>query len=95
MEAAGTVGIGPEVAEFAVGDRAAGRPLGAYAAARCMDRLVKLKGIGRRRRDLDAQGHAARYLCALLVGAGHRILVHAAAAARQFDPLPVGSSARP
>ncbi len=88
MEAAGTVeAVGPEVAEFAVGDHVAyaSRPLGAYAAARCIaaDRLVKLpKGI---EDDVAAasmlKGMTAQYLLRRVfqVGAGHRILVHAAA----------------
>jgi NADPH2:quinone reductase len=88
MEGAGTVeAIGPGVAELAVGDRVAyaTRPLGAYAAARCMpaDRLVKLpKGI---EEDVAAasmlKGMTAQYLLRTVypVGPGTRILMHAAA----------------
>ena len=88
MEGAGTVeAVGPGVTELAVGDRVgyASRPLGAYAAARCMpaDRLVKLPtGI---EDDVAAasmlKGMTAQYLLRRVfqVGAGHRVLVHAAA----------------
>lgn len=88
MEGAGTVEkVGPGVTELAVGDRVgyASRPLGAYAAARCMpaDRLVKLPtGI---EDDVAAasmlKGMTAQYLLRRVfrVEAGHRILVHAAA----------------
>src|SRR5262245_56954782 len=88
MEGAGTVeAAGPDVHELAVGDRVgyASRPLGAYAAARCMpaDRLVKLPtGI---EDDVAAasmlKGMTAQYLLRRVfqVGPGHRILVHAAA----------------
>ena len=88
MEGAGTVeAIGPDVVELAVGDRVAyaSRPLGAYAAARCMpaDRLLKLpKGI---EEDVAAasmlKGMTAQYLLRSVfpVGPGCRILMHAAA----------------
>ena len=88
MEGAGTVeAVGPDVTELAVGDSVAyaTRPLGAYAALRCMpaDRVVKLpKGI---EEDVAAasmlKGMTAQYLLRRVfrVAEGHRILVHAAA----------------
>ncbi len=88
MEASGTItALGPDVTNFAVGDRVAyaTAPIGAYATDRVLvtDRLVKLPD------DIDfktaaammLQGMTAQYLLRRThkVTAGETILVHAAA----------------
>lgn len=88
MEASGTItALGPDVTDFAVGDRVAyaTAPIGAYATDRVLatDRLVKLPD------DIDfntaaammLQGMTAQYLLRRThkVTAGETILVHAAA----------------
>ena len=88
MEGAGVVeAVGAGVTEFAAGDRVAyaSRPLGAYAQVRAMpaERLVKLPdAIGAETAAAAMlKGMTAQFLLRRVfrVGAGHRILVHAAA----------------
>jgi NADPH2:quinone reductase len=88
MEAAGVVAaVGSGVKDLAVGDRVgyASRPLGAYAEARNIpaDRLVKLPASidTRSAAAILLKGMTAQYLLRRVfrVGAGHRILFHAAA----------------
>ncbi len=88
MEAAGVVeAIGPEVTEFAVGDRVASctGPAGAYSEARIMPvrHLVKLPDAidDRRAAAMMLQGLTARYLIreTYRVQPGETVLFHAAA----------------